>query len=70
MVAKCSRFNCLQLTIATVIVSTIVSILPTKTIAQDSTPETTSQECVAADWPSLKIEIETRYTTVETSLSG
>jgi len=43
----------------------IVSTLPTKTIAQIP-PEI---ECTAADWPALRTEIETRYSSVEASLN-
>ena len=47
----------------------IVFTLPTKTIAQILMPATVSQECAAADWPALKVQIKTRYNEVQSSLN-
>ena len=64
---KKAKPNLIHFTIASIMISTIVSTLPTKTIAQYPT-ETALQECTAADWPSLKKEIDKRYKSLEASL--
>ena len=64
---KKTKPNLIHFTIASIMVSTIVSTLPTKTIAQSPT-ETALQECTAADWPALKTEIDKRYKSLEASL--
>ncbi|MGA0200076.1 MAG: hypothetical protein ACO3NK_13355, partial [Prochlorotrichaceae cyanobacterium] len=51
--------------ILSVLSGSIVFTFPTKMIAQ---PETSSQECVAADWQALKVEIDQRYSSVRNSL--